>query len=142
MTLSLCIGKSDDRYFERIATRESYLVFLRKKSDITKPWYIIEVEPGGQLRQKRTEFDRQNEDLKEAKGFLSSWQLHIQKQLTDGDVALAKESEKLRLQEFEELRKTQAKIRNGELAGKLLVEVLEADLTEVPIKAGLLYGAT
>lgn len=134
--LSLCIGKSDDRYFERIATRESYLAFLRRKSDIEKPWYLIEVEPGGQLRQKRTFFDKQDKDLEEAKQFLSSWQLHIQKQLTKEDIERAEESEKLRLQEFEELRSKKAKIWHGDLAGQLLVNVLEADFTEVPTKVG------
>lgn len=134
--LSLCIGKSDDRYFERIAIRESYLVFLRRKSEIDKPWYLIEVEPGGQLRQKRTCFDKQEKDLNEAKGFLSSWQLHIQKQLTREDVERAKESERLRLQEYDELRRNNAKIWHGELAGQLLADVLEADFTAVPTKVG------
>lgn len=134
--LSLCIGKSDDRYFERIATRESYLAFLRRKADIEKPWYLIEVEPGGQLRQKRTFFDKQDKDLEEAKQFLSSWQLHIQKQLTQEDIERAKESERLRLQEFKELRSKKAKIWHGDLAGQLLADVLEADFTEVPTKVG------
>ncbi len=133
--LSLCIGKSDDRYFERIATRESYLAFLRRKSDLEKPWYLIEVEPGGQLRQKRTFFDKQEKDLDEAKAFLSAWQIHIQNQLTTDDVLRAEKSEKLRLQEFAELRESGAKIRNGELAGQLLVNVLETDFTPLPAEA-------
>ena len=45
--LDHCIQRGT-RYFERIATRESYILFLRKKDDPNTPWYTLEVEPGEQ----------------------------------------------------------------------------------------------
>lgn len=124
-----CIDRSD-KYFERINNRESFILFLRKKEDIKKPWYTLEVEPGGTIRQKRTEYDRQNDDLKDAKIFLKAWQEHIQKNITDEDIRLAEESKNLRIREFEEMRKNNIKISHGHLSGHLLADVLETDLME------------
>ena len=67
--LKHCItGK--DTYYERIAKRESYLLFLRKIEAPEKPYYTLEVEPNGTVRQKRTYYDRQNADIEQAKVFL------------------------------------------------------------------------
>ena len=71
--LSHCVGKSD-RYWERIEQQEAYILFLRKTAEIDKPYYTLEVEPNGTIRQKRTYFDRQNDDLKDAEQFLKEWQ--------------------------------------------------------------------
>lgn len=124
-----CIG-STDRYFERIHTRESFLLFLRKKEDISKPWYTLEVEPDGTIRQKRTEYDRQNKDLKDAEPFLMAWQKFVQKNISKDDLKLAEVSRNLRVKEFEEMRENNVKISHGHLAGHSLADVLEADLME------------
>lgn len=129
-TLHHCIASSD-RYFERIHTRETYLLFLRKQEDVSKPWYTLEVEPDGTIRQKRTEYDRQNKDLKDAESFLKAWQKQVQKNITDEDIKLAAGSKDMRIKEFEELREHDVRIHNGHLAGHSLAEVLEADLMEV-----------
>lgn len=129
-SLHHCIDKSD-RYFERIHTKESFLLFLRKKENVTQPWYTIEVEPGGTIRQKRTEYDRQNADLDLAKEFLIQWQKELQKRLCDDDLLLAEKSKLLRVKEFEEMKEQNIKIAHGYLAGRSLAEVLEADLMEV-----------
>ncbi len=131
--LGHCLDSSD-RYFERIHNRESYIVFLRKAEDIETPYYTLEIEPNGTARQKRTTGDKQNADFDDAKRFIKKWQKEIQKNLSKEDKRLAEESEKLRIEEFIELRKTKAKIWHGHLAGKLLAEVLEADLMEVENK--------
>lgn len=125
-----CIS-SVDRYYERIERNESYLMFLRKTSDIDTPYYTLEVEPGGAVRQKRTYFDRQNEDIKEAVEFLREWQGVIQKRLTKSDKKKAEKSRKLRNDGFAELRKNKTVIRNGYLRGKYLADVLEADLLDI-----------
>lgn len=59
------------------------------------------------------------------------WQQAIQKRLTEEDFKLTQISRKLRVEEFDELRKGKNKVWHGKLAGKLLVDVLEADLMEV-----------
>ena len=130
--LNHCINKSD-RYFERIATRESYLLFLRKTAELDKPWYTLEVEPDGTIRQKRTEFDRQNSDLKKAEHFLKKWQKEIQQRLTEEDAALAADSHDKYLRDIEELRKNNVRINGGLFAGQLLADVLEADLMKLAI---------
>lgn len=132
--LKHCVG-STDRYFDRIADGESYVMFLRKNASPDTPWYTMEVEPGGKVRQLRTLGDAEGNDRKEAKAALSAWRAAIKDRLEktgDGrvELALASVSREKRLAEFEELRRGGNIIRNGKLAGRLLVEVLEADFKE------------
>lgn len=133
VALQHCINKSEI-YFDRINSRESYIVFLRRADVIDTPWYTLEIEPDGTVRQKRTEFDRQKPDIKEARAFISKWQREISKRLDYEDQALASKSKILRVEEFKELRLKNVKIWHGALAGQLLADVLEADLMEVSVK--------
>lgn len=124
-----CLGGSE-RYWERIERRESYVLFLRRTSDVKKSYYTLEIEPDGTVRQKRTMYDRQEADIEEAKKFLQKWQKEIAKRLTDEERELAKVSRVLRAEEFTQLRNDQVIIHTGHLAGHLLVDVLMADLME------------
>lgn len=124
-----CVGSSD-RYYERIENNEAYILFLRKNAAPNNPWYTLEVEPDGTVRQKRTMYDRQNPDLAEAKEFLLQWQKVVAKRLKAEDVELAKKSKQLRKDNLKQLRKENKLIWHGELAGKPLADVLEADLME------------
>lgn len=128
--LGHCLHGSD-RYFERIHDRESYIVFLRLTEEPDKPYYTLEIEPDGSARQKRTAGDNQNADFEEAKGFIRRWQQEIQKRLTEEDAELVAVSRRLRAEEFQELREEQKKVWHWKLAGRLLADVLEADLMEV-----------
>ncbi len=123
-------ANSSDIYYERIQNRESYILFLRKAEEPDKPYYTLEVEPDGTIRQKRTVGDRQNKDLEDAVEFLRKWQEEIQKRLTLEDYRLAEESSRLRAEEFKKLREEKAKIWHGHLQGQLLADVLERDLME------------
>lgn len=125
--LGHCLDKSDI-YFNRIQRRESFIVFLRKAEDVEKPYYTLEIEPDGTTRQKRTTGDRQDKDFREAVSFIRKWQREVKKRLNRADKELAAQSAELREKEFQELRKNQTKVWHGALAGKLLVDVLEADL--------------
>ena len=127
--LSHCVGDSN-YYWERMERRESYVLFLRRASAMDTPYYTLEVEPNGTIRQKRTFGDDQKDDIQEANEFLKKWQRTIAKRLTDSDRTLAQISKVLRLQEFEELQKDQVRVRTGKLAGRLLLEVLQDDLIE------------
>ena len=124
-----CIASSD-RYMERMERHESYILFLRKAQAPERPYYTMEIEPNGTVRQIRTEFDRQNEDIQEARKFLREWQEILAGRLTAADRERAQKSSILRMEEFAELRKEQVKVHTGELAGHLLVDVLTADLLE------------
>lgn len=106
-------------------------MFLRLTEEPDKPYYTLEIEPDGSARQKRTAGDNQNADFEEAKGFIRRWQQEIQKRLTEEDAELAAVSRRLRAEEFQELREEQKKVWHGKLAGRLLADVLEADLMEV-----------
>lgn len=130
--LSHCVGSSE-RYFDRIAQRESYILFLRRASAPDHPYYTLEVEPGGVIRQKRTTGDKQLDDIKDAVDFLRRWQSVIQKRLTEKERALQKEARRLRNEEFKQLRKDRNTIWHGPMSGKLLVDVLEKDLMELEI---------
>jgi len=128
--LQHCMDKTE-RYFDRINQRESYILFLRKKDDVKKPYYTLEVEPNGTIRQKRTLGDRQNPDIKEAAKFLAKWQKEIQKRLTGADQKLAESSKKMRIEGYRKLREDKVRVRGGVFAGELLADILEADLMEV-----------
>lgn len=127
--LGHCLHRSDF-YFDRIQTRESYILFLRKASEPDQPYYTLEVEPGGTARQKRTVGDKQNADYEKAKNFIRKWQKAISRRLTKEDWEFAERSALLRVEELAEMREKKVKIRHGHLAGKSLADVLEADLME------------
>ena len=127
--LTHCVSNSD-RYWERIENRESYILFLRKSSEPEKPYYTLEIEPDGTIRQKRSILNEQYEDIEQATGFLLKWQQVVAKRLTDEDRSLAGQSRTLRMEEFEQLRKDHVTVRTGSLSGKLLVDVLMGDLME------------
>ncbi len=124
-----CAGTSD-RYFERIRRHETFVLFLRKVSDINKSWYTLEVEPGGTIRQKRTKNDEQLPDLQAAEPFLREWQEVIAKRMTSEDIAAAMAAKRLRITEMEELARTGTTVKFGSLKGKRLYDVLSADLME------------
>ncbi len=117
-----------ERYWDRMERNESYVFFLRKTDSIDTPYYTLEVEPGGTIRQKRTFYDNQNEDIEEASDFLRKWQAEIRTRLRDEDRKLAEQSKILRIQNFEELRRENVRINTGKLQGQKLVDVLMADL--------------
>lgn len=120
-----------DYYFSRIQTDESYLFFLRKAKSPDVPWYTLEVEPSGNIRQKRTTGDNQNKDFVAAVDFLKKWQKYFAKQLTKEEKKLGEKSNKLRIDNYKNLRKNGNKVWHGRLAGQLLADVLEADFMEV-----------
>ena len=82
------------------------------------------------MRQKRTLFDRQHEDIEQATEFLLKWQKVIAARLTGSDLKLAERSRELRKEEFIQMQKDRVIIHTGHLAGRLLAEVLLADLME------------
>lgn len=121
---------SNERYFERMKEKETYILFLRKTANDSEPYYTLEVEPDGTVRQKRTLYNRQNADIDEASKFLKKWQIQLQKKLRREDYELAKRSKERRMREMEELRRNQVRI-HGNFNGRLLADVLAEDLMEV-----------
>ena len=116
-----------DYYFDRIQTDESYLFFLRRSKQPDMPWYTLEVEPSGNIRQKRTTGDNQNADFQKAVPFLIKWQQHFKKQLTAEEKELGERANTLRKENYQKLRKNGNRVWHGRLAGKLLADVLEQD---------------
>lgn len=116
-----------DFYFDRIQKNETYLFFLRRTGQEDVPWYTLEVEAGGNIRQKRTTGDNQNKDFEEAVPFLRKWQKYFLKQMTEAEKELGKKAEQARRQEYEKLRRDGNRVWHGKLAGHLLADVLEAD---------------
>lgn len=127
--LNHCVS-SVERYWERIESQESFILFLRKRKQPDKSYYTLEIEPDGTIRQKRTEFDRQNSDIEKATTFLTEWQQVVASRLTGADLKMAEKSRIMRAKEFEQLKEDKVIIHTGQLAGKPLLEVLLADLME------------
>ena len=130
--LNHCIASSE-RYWDRIERGESYLLFLRKTSAPQTPYYTMEVEPCGTVRQLRTFYDNQNDDVKEARDFLREWQAVVAKRITEEDRQAAVVSQILRNQEFEQMRQNNIIIHTGNLSGQRMVDVLTADLMEAMV---------
>ena len=128
--LSHCVA-SNERYMDRIADGESYILFLRRAEAPDTPWYTMEVEPGGKIRQLRTLGDTQGADREEAKAFLRVWAKVVHARCDRVELQAAEVSREKRLREFEALRAGGNIIRRGLLAGKPLAEVLEADFAEL-----------
>ena len=116
-----------DYYFERMLTRESTIMFLRRADAPETPWYTLEIEPGGNIRQKRTTGDTQNKDLEEAIPFLKKYQAQLQKKLTKKDKELAMISDEKRRANYKKAREENKRVWHGKLQGQLLADVLEAD---------------
>ena len=125
-----CVGSSD-RYWDRIEREEAFILFLRRADTPHLPYYTLEIEPDGTVRQKRTKFDRQEADIEDAQKFLTEWQQVIAKRLTKSDRKKAADSRIAREQEFEQMRRDNVIISTGDLAGQRLVDVLTADLMEI-----------
>ena len=119
-----------DYYFDRIQKDESYLFFLRRSSQPDVPWYTLEVEPSGNIRQKRTTGDNQNADLQKAVKFLKKWQQFFKKQLTEKEKKLGEKANQLRIENYKNLRENGNRVWHGKLAGQLLADVLEKDFME------------
>ena len=129
--LGHCIDTTD-RYFDRIQNHITYLVFLRRRDQKDVPYYTLEIEPGGTIRQQRTTGNNQNKaDVKAYSSFIHEWQRVVRDRISEEDRQLAEISRQTRIREYQELRDKQEKVWRGALAGKLLVDVLEADLIEV-----------
>jgi DNA-directed RNA polymerase subunit RPC12/RpoP len=97
-----CAGATD-RYFDRIMQQETYICFLRRAKEPDIPYYTIEVEPGGTIRQHRGLYDEEP-NIEEIRPFLRKWQQEIKKRLKDSDLKLAKVSARKRQENIEDLR--------------------------------------
>lgn len=124
-----CVDKGES-YFERIGNQETYILFLRRSQEMGTPYYTLEVEPGGAVRQLRTEYDRQDKEISKIKEFLCGWQGVVRKKMTEKDWALAEISRGKREGELEKLREEAVIIWDGNQR-RLLADVLEEDLLEL-----------
>ena len=127
--LQHCIRRND-RYYDRMERHESYLLFLRKSEAPALPYYTIEIEPNGTIRQVRTKYNRHESDFEDVKQFLAIWQAAIAGRLTNDDLIMADKSKKLRQESFNQMREMDIRINNGYLKGRRLVDILTADLME------------
>ncbi|MBR2654713.1 MAG: PcfJ domain-containing protein [Lachnospiraceae bacterium] len=71
-----CVG-AQEQYKNRMAARQSYIVFLRKVENPKKPYYTIEVDENG-VKQFYAAYDRQP-DKKEVQSILTEWMKQVRK---------------------------------------------------------------
>lgn len=115
-----CAGATD-RYFDRIKQHETYICFLRKTEEPDIPFYTIEVEPGGTIRQHRGMYDEEPE-IETVKPFLREWQKEIRKRMSREDHEREAVSKVKRQENIEELReKNNTRVLNG-----LMEDLMEA----------------
>ena len=72
-----CVGASDT-YMSRMASRESFILFLRHSDKLEEPYYTLEVKPNGQIIQAYAAYDRKPDYDKVSK-ILQQWQRDIAK---------------------------------------------------------------
>lgn len=121
-----CAGATD-RYFDRIMQRETYICFLRKKHDPDTPFYTIEVEPGGTIRQHRGYLDEEP-GIEQIRPFLRKWQQEIKRRMTKEDKEHAAASAVKRQQNIEELRaKNNTRVLRGLMEDFMPAEQEEPD---------------
>lgn len=126
-----CAGATD-RYFDRIMQRETYICFLRKKEDPETPYYTIEVEPGGTIRQHRGYMDEEP-NIEQIRPFLRKWQGVLRKRMTRADREHAAASAVKRQENIEELK---AKNNTRVLRGLMEDFMLAEDAPEQLLAAG------
>ncbi len=98
-----CAGATD-RYFDRIKQEETYICFLRKEDAPDQPYYTIEVEPGGTIRQHRGMYDEEPE-IEQIRPFLREWQQVIRRRMKSRDHELEATAKRKREENLEDLRK-------------------------------------
>ena len=95
-----------------------------------QPYFTLEVEPNGTVRQKSTYYNRQEKNMDEINQFLKRWQRVIQKRLSRQDKLWTEESQRKREEEYQQLRKEKKNVFAGNYNGRLLADVLEENLLE------------
>ena len=98
-----CVGSSE-RYFERLMSHETCICFLRRTNEPHIPYWTLEVEPDGSLRQRRTYLDLET-GIEEIRKFIKEWQRQVKKRLKASDLEAQKVSAEKREKNLEELRK-------------------------------------
>lgn len=121
-SLHHCVANTD-RYFDRIMQNETYICFLRKVSEPKLPYYTIEVEPGGTVRQHRGMYDEEP-DLVLVKEFIQEWQKQLKKKLTKKDKQKAAHAKELRLKNIEELKRA----NNTRVLNGLIEDFMDAEV--------------
>lgn len=79
-TLHHCVGVQEI-YFDKICKRKSYIVFLRRKENLEKVFYTLEITTEGDILQNSKEYNRVGKDYEEALPFLKKWKKIVQKKL-------------------------------------------------------------
>lgn len=129
LTLRHCIHTCDI-YFQRMDIRETYLMFLRRAETPDRPWYTLEIEPGGNIRQKKSVLNEAYKDLDDALPFLREWQQWVKRNLSEEEKKLAEESDRARRDGYKKLREEKKVVWHGSLQGTLLADALEKDFME------------
>ena len=101
---------------------ETYICFLRRTKEPDIPYYTIEVEPGGTIRQHRSFYDEEP-GIKEIRSFLKKWQKVIRGRMKEEDRRREKTSRRLREANIRELiDKGNTRVLNG-----LMEDFMEAE---------------
>ena len=98
-------------------------MFLRKKTLPQRAWYTLEVEPGGTVRQKRSEYNRQP-DLQKVNTYIKEWQKNLKDRMDEEQRTLQEESRLKRIAEMDQLKESE-NTRDNQLYNLLSGDLLE-----------------
>ena len=104
-----------------LRTTKPSICFLRKNEAPDEPFYTIEVEPGGTIRQHRGMFDEEP-DIELVKPFLREWQQVIRKRMKAEDHERAAMSKLKREENIEDLKQK----NNTRVLAGLMEDFMEA----------------
>ncbi len=84
-----CVAASTT-YLGKIYRKDSYIMFLRKKSDPDKAYYTVEAKPNGEWLQCYGYRNQHFSDMPQVKQFLAQWKENLSKVLTQSELYPAK----------------------------------------------------
>lgn len=90
-----CVGASDN-YIKRMDDRERFILFLRHENDLGTPYYTLEVDYDGKVRQAYGAYDRKP-DKEKVDRFLESFTRQIKKRTKREEAAQAEEENRQRV---------------------------------------------
>lgn len=84
-TLHHCVGR-DDHYMKKMAEGSSWILFLRKKDDLNRPYYTIEIDmQNDEIIQWYSKFDRKPEAV-EVKKLLNTFKHNIERKRREAQI--------------------------------------------------------
>ena len=71
----ICVGYGG--YAKKMIAGESYILFLRKKSEPDKPYYTVEISPDYDIIQRHGKYNKEGDEKQEIDAFLEKFRKEV-----------------------------------------------------------------